>query len=154
MTRRAIVLLALLALAVAYVGWSRLMITSVADPKSMRSGQPDLLAHGTPSIPFAPPGPGQATVAVSGHWYRAFEVSYFTPCGTSNRYWVWATPESRLAERAREFPYVDSGTPALFLRGSLYLSQPGRYGHLGLYERQAVFTGVDELRPARAGDCR
>jgi hypothetical protein len=92
-----------------------------------------------------------------GIYVQSFEVSSFTPCGSSERWWL--TFGSRGA--SREFDervgggdkgstwgmrtYVEwEGTPG----------EPGRFGHLGAYPREFVVARVVQARPATDADCR
>lgn len=152
MTKRALLLVAVLLCLVGYLAWSHLTVGALPGPKVKQ--EPSWLFPHEPLPPRYPaPGPGQALVSAAGRWHRGFEVSYFTPCGSQAKYWLEAIPTSNFWERAR--PFRDSwfdGRP-LFIHGTFYLSRRGNYGHLGQYERIVVFTAVDELRPERATDC-
>jgi hypothetical protein len=104
--------------------------------------------------PRAPtPSPGQPSLLRSGLLHYGFEWLYFTPCGSTHRYWVGWTDSSGFASRLAHYPIDMDRSRVLFLRGHFHITPPGAYGHMGKYSRQAVFTRVIDLRPTQPRDC-
>ena len=104
-----------------------------------------LLLSATASAPAGDP------VLVSGHYRVAWEEQSFTPCGARERWWV-SDPGDLLARYRQVVTGGDYGTVYATVR--LELTEPGMYGHLGMYPRAAAVREVLEAREPRDGDCR
>jgi hypothetical protein len=150
-TRRAWVLLAVLAVEGAYLLWAYFRVQPLPSPDVPSIGS--LLVHPTPGPSYGSLTRGQPFLTRSGHLRYGFEFSLFRPCGTSIDYWVWFTPEVELRELLRPYPSPPNQQQTLFIRGTFYVFPPGHYGHLAQYNRQVVFKSVRELRPPRPTDC-
>ena len=86
------------------------------------------------------------------NWFRGrfvarWEVSSFEPCGESERWWTSfeaadGPAAQRLINNARP-PGID-----VELFGTV--SEPGNYGHMGLYDREFRVQRIREVKPALA----
>lgn len=92
-----------------------------------------------------------------GRYYWGFEVGYFAPCGGTGGQGSWSV---RLSEAASQQPNVRwpksdrYGSGRAYVRWRGQLSGLGRYGHMGLHQRELVVTEILEARPARDDDCQ
>jgi hypothetical protein len=88
---------------------------------------------------------------VSGYYTVGWEVQSFEPCG-GGRWWV-SNPGPLMAAY-REVVEGEYGTVFATVRAEV--SDPGLFGHLGLYRRaMAVHELLEVRRPASGrGDCR
>ncbi|MGE3143172.1 MAG: hypothetical protein AB7L65_07600 [Hyphomonadaceae bacterium] len=88
----------------------------------------------------------------SGIYETQFETSSFSPEGGQERWWVSAADAAAAAQLRAAIAAPAEGPPwgraAVTLEG--VLSAPGRYGHLGAYERSLEVTRVISARPLRA----
>jgi hypothetical protein len=87
-----------------------------------------------------------ATNAV-GTWSRGFELSRFRRAGDSGRgWWLWELPEPAASGViARDIP--PSGGP---VRIAGFLSAKGRYGHLGMCDRQFYARDISLVKIGQA----
>lgn len=87
-----------------------------------------------------------------GYYYTGFETSNFVPGRSCDdrgpRYWLVSDPEARFNEALREAGWEPLAFQAFWVRFEGELSEPGRYGHLGAYEREVRVTKLLELRHA------
>lgn len=92
-----------------------------------------------------------------GIYVQSFEVSSFTECGSSERWWL--SFGSRAASRDFD-ERVGGGATGAKWGAQTYVewegtaSAPGKYGHLGSYAREFVVARVVQARPATDADCR
>ena len=84
-------------------------------------------------------GFGYSEVALEGTWLTGFEASRFVPKrAPESRYWL-----QPLEGAGSEISLSPKGTvesQPVRVRG--YLSPPGRYGHMGMYDRQIFATRI------------
>lgn len=88
-----------------------------------------------------------------GTYSFGFEVSSFEPCSSGEQWWVLSDEDLHVAyERTvgegAKYAYVP-----VFVRLRGRIGPEGRYGHLGVYQRELTVTEVLEIREARQGDC-
>lgn len=87
---------------------------------------------------------------VSGLYSWGFEVSDLEPCGVDEKWWlVGSAPE--LLSRYRAL--ISNVYEQVYARLKGIKSAPGRYGHLGAYDRQFEVHEILELRVLQDGDC-
>lgn len=96
------------------------------------------------------PAPRTDPVLVSGHYRVDWEEQSFRACGRSERWWV-SDPGDLLARYREVVKDGDYGTVYATVR--VELTEPGMYGHLGMYRRAAAVREVVEAREPRDGDC-
>jgi hypothetical protein len=85
----------------------------------------------------------------AGHYSQGFEVDSFRPCGSAESWWVTEGDDLRARYRAlATTPYQEVYVE---LRG--HTGSPGRYGHLGAYDRELAAGEVIAIRPAAERDC-
>ncbi|HYJ80477.1 MAG TPA: hypothetical protein VEW03_12770 [Longimicrobiaceae bacterium] len=89
-------------------------------------------------------------VLVSGHYRVDWEEQSFRACGRSERWWV-SDPGDLMARYRDVVKDGDYGTVYATVR--VELTEPGMYGHLGMYRRAAAVREVVEARAPRSGDC-
>lgn len=87
---------------------------------------------------------------VRGHYSYGFEISALEPCDLDECWWVERIPDE-IWEAMRqlgvdEYEYV-------FVRIRGHKSPPGRYGHLGMCQREFEIVEVLEVRLPAPGDC-
>jgi len=82
-----------------------------------------------------------------GRYKRDFEVSSFTPCDSSERWWVSGEVLPLRAPLGEK-----TGTVYAEVRGDL--SSKGSYGHLGAYSRELVVREVVTTRLPSDKDCQ
>jgi hypothetical protein len=88
---------------------------------------------------------------ISG-WYRiSWEEQSFTPCGGSERWWV-ADPGPLMARYRQVVTRGDWGTVYATVRAEV--SDPGRFGHMGMYPRSIAIREVVAARAPGDSDCR
>jgi hypothetical protein len=87
---------------------------------------------------------------LSGYYTVRWEEQSFQPCGEHQRWWV-ADPGPML-RRYRELMDGQYGTVYVSVRAEV--SEPGHYGHLGMYSRSAAVREVISARAAGENDCR
>ena len=78
---------------------------------------------------------------VRGRFLTQWEVSSFQPTGTSKRWWVsFLKPKDKAIKRL-----IDrAGPPGVEIEFFGTPSDPGMYGHMGLYERELVVRRIRE----------
>ena len=87
----------------------------------------------------------------SGRYTVGFETSEFIPCGKQERWWL----EGNLSALNTKLEKKPRGTmQTLFVRLAGTVSSPGRYGHLGRYQRKFTVERVIRARAPRPGDCQ
>ncbi|GIV59831.1 hypothetical protein GQ464_003880 [Rhodocaloribacter litoris] len=109
-----------------------------------------------PACTFLEPA-GDAAGLYEGFYSWGFEVNSFQPCGRSEAWWVVAGPEGREAAGKLSDGYheVAPGPYArVFVRLKGTPGKPGRYGHMGMYEREFWLQETLLVREERATDCR
>ncbi len=84
-----------------------------------------------------------------GYYQAGFEVEAFEPCGSPEKWWVVRGDE--LNARYRQFVGAPYEPVFIVVRGQV--GPRGRYGHLGLYNRELVVQQVLEIRPLSEADC-
>jgi hypothetical protein len=94
--------------------------------------------------------PGTDPVLVSGHYRVDWEEQSFRPCGRGERWWV-SDPGDLMARYRDVVKEGDYGTVYATVR--VDLTEPGMYGHLGMYRRAVAVREVVEAREPRDGDC-
>lgn len=102
------------------------------------------------------PAPSLPEAVYRGRYVVGFETSWFTPCGTDERWWI---PRD-LDEVTRFIAQSPSqGSPPgwdnarLFLKARAIPSATGNFGHLGKYSRELEVLEVLEVREFRISDC-
>lgn len=95
--------------------------------------------------------PAPATTLVSGHYRIDWEEQSFTPCGERERWWV--SDPGPLARRFREV-VPDGSYGTVYATVRVEVTDPGMYGHLGMYPRAAAVREVVEARAPAEADCR
>ncbi len=95
-------------------------------------------------------GEGRETFA--GTYYTAFETSNFVPgepCRPAGpTYWLIPEPDSGFQEALQAAGWQPVAPQAFYVRFEGELSAPGRYGHLGAYEREVRVRKTLEVRAA------
>lgn len=95
--------------------------------------------------------PVPATTLVSGHYRIDWEEQSFTPCGGRERWWV--SDPGPLAKHYREV-VTDRSWGTVFATVRVELTDPGMYGHMGMYPRAAAVREVVAARAPAERDCR
>lgn len=108
-----------------------------------RAGQGYRRAHAD-KIEETMRGFGYVAVTAEGSYTTGFETSWFEPRGQPEQdWWVRFMADSRLG------PPEDGPTSrlgfSLPVRVTGFLSQPGRYGHLGAYDHELLVTSIVPL---------
>jgi hypothetical protein len=87
---------------------------------------------------------------VSGHYTVGWEVQSFQPC-EGGRWWV-ADPGPLMAAYRDA---VEGAYGTVFATVRAEVSEPGRFGHLGMYRRAMAVRELVEARPPAedGGDC-
>ena len=93
----------------------------------------------------------QENATYRGHYVNAFEVSRFTPCGSSAKWWV--TGDIRLLH-AVDLPQKRGRATMLYVEIRGTHRWPGLYGHLNHYFHEVKVNEVVVARPAQPSDCR
>ncbi len=87
-----------------------------------------------------------------GYYYTGFETSNFVPGRTCDdrgpTYWLVSDPEAHFNEALQEAGWEPLAFQAFWVRFEGELSEPGRYGHLGAYEREVRVKKLLEIRHA------
>lgn len=87
-----------------------------------------------------------------GTYYTAFETSNFVPgelCRSAGpTYWLIPEPDSGFQEALQAAGWQPVAPQAFYVRFEGELSEPGRYGHLGAYEREVRAFKTLEVRAA------
>mgnify|MGYP000356759307 CR=1 FL=1 len=87
-----------------------------------------------------------------GYYYTAFETSNFVPgvpCRPAGpTYWLVPEEGSGFQEALQTAGWQPPAYQAFFVRFEGELSEPGRYGHLGAYEREVRVLRALEVRAA------
>jgi hypothetical protein len=100
----------------------------------------------------------QSSSVYRGQLHYGFEKSSFTPCGSSEEWWVegevkdigeFVDNEPSLLQSGEIHKY---GTLYVELRGDI--SPEGHYGHLHKYKRLFVVSEVVEVRLQSSADCK
>jgi hypothetical protein len=90
------------------------------------------------------PAPSAKTNLFRGYYTWAFEISRFTPCGSSEEWWLSGDLSGLPDNRVPGAPlYIE-------VRGDL--SPEGQYGHLGAYKRQLEVREI--TRTNFGGNCQ
>jgi hypothetical protein len=80
----------------------------------------------------------------------AFELYTFTPCGKQVTYWLEADQAAshQIMENIdlREDGPFGHAIGQGYIRGKATLSEPGKWGHVGRYERQITFHAVERTK--------
>jgi|GEM_PF-1114459 len=94
---------------------------------------------------------GSTTVLVSGHYRIDWEEQSFTPCGGHERWWV-----SNPGPLARHYRRVvtDRNWGTVYATVRVDVTEPGMFGHMGIYPRAAAVREVVEARAPAERDCR
>jgi hypothetical protein len=80
-----------------------------------------------------------------GRFLTQWEVSSFLPDGSPHRWWVsFSRPKDRAVQRLIE----RAGPPGITVEFFGVASEPGTYGHMGLYEREFVVQRIREPEDA------
>lgn len=85
-----------------------------------------------------------------GYVSFGFETSEFRPCGSREKWWVLSTKD--LSARYGKLSPKMYGSVYVHLEGTL--TGAGKYGHLGVYQRQFAVESVLEARAPRKDDCK
>ena len=92
-----------------------------------------------------------------GVYESGFEISAFTPCnGEGVRFWVAPGPLSPKLDADIKRRMEQGGVARGVLRYRVtlvgLLSEPGRWGHLGMYARELTVTKVENFRAVSPED--
>lgn len=109
----------------------------------------------------AVPACGQEAMSFRGpgHYVTGFETSEFVPCAPehANERW-WLTGDSAVYTALQDAAYGavpaaerKGRTGRTFVRLRGRITSPGRYGHMGAYEREIEVAEVLDVRPDPAG---
>lgn len=94
--------------------------------------------------------PGPEPVIVSGHYTVGWEEQSLRVCGERGPWWV-SNPGPAMA-RYRDLVEGDYGT--IYVTVKVEVTEPGMFGHLGMYRRAVAIQEVVEARAATRDDCR
>lgn len=86
-------------------------------------------------------GYGYDWIQVDGTWTRGVEQSDFVPKDRGNEHW-WVSSMPRILFREAPTVLPDPKAGPVRVHFSGYLSQPGKHGHLGMSNRQLLYTDV------------
>jgi hypothetical protein len=103
------------------------------------------------------PAPALREGVYQGRFVVGHETSWFTPCGTDERWWVPRDLEEVtrfIAQSPRVAGPHGWDNARVFLKARAIPSATGTYGHLGKYSRELDVLEVLEVREFRVGDCR
>jgi hypothetical protein len=84
-----------------------------------------------------------------GLYSSGFEVSAFSPCGSDESWWVEGGDIANRYQTLGVEPYE-----RVYVRLKGEVSDVGKFGHLGVYERAFTVTKVLEIRRAEPEDCQ
>jgi hypothetical protein len=87
---------------------------------------------------------------LSGHYTIRWEEQSFQPCGSHEKWWV-ADP-GPLMRSYRDLMQGGYGTVYVTVRAEV--SEPGRFGHMGMFRRSVAVREVISARLAGEDDCR
>jgi hypothetical protein len=86
---------------------------------------------------------------LQGYFTVRWEEQSFRPCGGSERWWV--SDPGPLLRRYRELVQGEYGT--VYVTVQAEVSDPGRFGHLGMFPRTIAVREVIEARAPTGDDC-
>jgi hypothetical protein len=86
---------------------------------------------------------------LSGYYTVAWEEQSFRPCGGNERWWV--SDPGPLLRRYRELVKDGYGTVYVTVRAEV--SEPGRFGHLGMFPRTIAVREVSAAQVPHGDDC-
>jgi hypothetical protein len=88
---------------------------------------------------------------IAGHYTVQWEEQSFQPCGSREKWWV--SDPGPLMRRYRELVQGRSfGTVYVKVRAEV--TEPGQYGHLGMFPRAMAVRELVDARAAGDDDCR
>jgi hypothetical protein len=103
------------------------------------------------------PAPALPESVYQGRYVVGFETSWFTRCGTDERWWVPHDLDEVtrfIAQSAKQGSPPGWDNARLFLKVRAIPSATGNFGHLGKYSRELNVLEVLEVREFRISDCR
>lgn len=130
------------------------------DAPSLRRRAALALAGAALAALAAAPAPGAQEAVFEGRYTSGFEVSAFEPCGerwAGESWWVmadsaaWAGLRAALDETREGRGPGDYVTVFVRVRGAV--TDTGRYGHVGAYDRRLRVTGLASALPADSAAC-
>lgn len=86
-------------------------------------------------------------VEIEGHYSWGFEVNAIYPCDTMEQWWIG------LDTVGLYDCYIASGTDSVYVFARGWISPPGNYGHMGIYDREFIPTELITCRPQQPDDC-
>ena len=87
----------------------------------------------------------------NGHYTVQWEEQSFTPCGSSEKWWM-SDPGPLLARYRQIVKDRDYGTVYVTVRAEV--TDRGMFGHLGTFPRAMAVREVIDARAAGENDCR
>ncbi len=117
--------------------------------------------RGVGSGAYEPANPSRAPAlpesVYQGRYVVGFETSWFTQCGTDERWWVpddLSEVTRFIAQSPKQASPPGWDNARLFLKVRAIPSATGNFGHLGKYSRELNVLEVLEVREFRTSDCR
>lgn len=105
-------------------------------------------------------GTGTQEAVFEGRYTSGFEVSGFDPCGerwSGESWWVMADSAARAGLRASLDEVREGRGPGdyvtIFVEVRGAVTDTGRYGHVGAYDRRLRVTELLSARPADSAAC-
>lgn len=95
-----------------------------------------------------------ASAVYVGKYIIGFESSDFIPCGTSEHWWLEGPAEQKITESlaSKKEEHFLSYEP-IYIKVTGSLSKPGKWGHMGAYNRKIIATQLHTIGPELAAEC-